>query len=329
MTTGRKSVEEHVGTQAEEKPGRANLVVHERVDSIQGRFLQPTDLSLHQEMHTIKDFYTCQYCPELLHQESDLIAHTQVLTGKAHDCAVVQESESLPSPTDIADNEKCHSAAEVSLQGVSQTFYFEPKVSANHEAVHTSEDRYACGLCPARFARYTSLAAHKRRHAGSLRQACSVCHKSFSQESVLALHMKVHTKEKANVCQPGLPAMATFNAQEIVCSQERSSESRNCSTKQSLLDHQTTHTQAMNRHVCLECGKEFPVRAHLATHLATHRSPRRYACSICGQRFACSNSVMKHEELVHCRACPAHSIICPFFLRGALCTQVKTNRILI
>lgn len=294
----RKSVEEHVGTQAEEKPGRANLVAYESEHSIQECFLQPTDLSLHQEMHTIKDCYTCQYCPELFHQESDLIAHTKAHSGKACGCAVAHES--LPPPTDTGDNKKCHSAEEVSVQGVSQMSCFEPRVSANHNTVYTSAYPYARGFCPARFARNISLAAHKKRHASSIYQV--VWQKSLFQESGLALHKKVHTRKKTNVYLRELLAKKTFDARETVCSQEKPSGSTDCSTKHTLLDHQTTCTQAVNRHACLECGKEFPDRAQLATHLATHRAPRPYACSICGQRFACSNSVMEHEGSVHYRA---------------------------
>lgn len=216
-SNSREPVEEHEGTNADKRPWRASLVVHENMHSIQDlytcsvcqeHFLRPTDLSLHQEMHTAKDFYTCPVCPELFLQKNDLIDHTKAhTTGKPNGRDI--DHKLLPLQTGIADSKKLH-AAEVSVQDVSQMFYFELMVPANNKAVRASEYPYACGFCPARFAQKISLAAHMKRHAGNKPQTCSVCHKSFCQGSGLALHMRVHTREKANICQQELSAKKTF-----------------------------------------------------------------------------------------------------------------------
>lgn len=52
---------------------------------------------------------------------------------------------------------------------------------------------YACGQCPAAFARRPYLDIHMRTHTGERPYQCDACLKRFTQKSSLNIHKRTHT----------------------------------------------------------------------------------------------------------------------------------------
>ncbi|KAH7934374.1 hypothetical protein HPB49_025205 [Dermacentor silvarum] len=225
-----------------------------------------------------------------------------------------------------------------------------PKMShlTNHLLTHTGEKPTACTECGMRFAlhghaRKHELTVHNRQyplhgpHCGKAlvlsarHHVCTECVKELTNRGHLTNHLLTHTGEKPTACtECGMRFALHGHARkhELTCGMRFALHGH--ARKHELTVHNHQHplhdphcgkdmarhrrrqhsSESARRHVCTECGKEFPKMSHLTNHLLTHTGEKPTACTECGMRFALHGHARKHELTVHNRQYPLHGPHC-------------------
>ncbi|XP_053694157.1 zinc finger protein 354A-like [Sabethes cyaneus] len=161
---------------------------------------------------------------------------------------------------------------------------------------YKANGRYSCNVCGETCGSSLLLARHKRKHTGEKNFACPYCSKTFSRACNMLTHKRIHTDERCHRCSE---CGATF---------------RNNVTLRKHRDRfhlgKTLPQKAdRNPFVILDDGrKQFTCQqddcsytafssASISRHKARHS--KRYACGVCGKRFAEPNLVRRHQTSIH------------------------------
>ncbi|XP_043364321.1 zinc finger protein 69-like isoform X2 [Dermochelys coriacea] len=66
-------------------------------------------------------------------------------------------------------------------------------------------------------------------------------------------------------------------------------------------EHLCTHNYSSRPHPCTECERWFFQIAELKEHMAKHKTPKPFLCSLCGQAFKYRCQMSRHHKHVHQR----------------------------
>ena len=132
---------------------------------------------------------------------------------------------------------------------------------------------------------------NKCRHLG--------CHESFAYRTQRQRHEKLCEKEKPGVVSKPMKVTSENQQQQLQCSTCR----RIYSCKQSFSEHKANCQRFTNNikkekkegaeHICPVCGKRFPHRSKLLTHLKCH-SKEQYTCYYCCKVYARKDHFKRH-----------------------------------
>ncbi|XP_055539514.1 zinc finger protein 658B-like [Wyeomyia smithii] len=162
---------------------------------------------------------------------------------------------------------------------------------------YKANGKYSCNVCGETCGSSLLLARHTRKHTGEKNFACPYCSKTFSRACNLLTHKRIHTDERCHQCA------------------ECGASFRNNATLRK--HHDRYHLGKSpppkvdrNPFVILDDGrKQFHCQhdgcsytafssASISRHKARHS--KRYACGVCGKRFAEPNLVRRHQTTLHC-----------------------------
>ncbi|XP_059733587.1 zinc finger protein 665 [Bos taurus] len=134
-------------------------------------FLQRSNLSRHQVIHTEEKLHKCDVCEKVFSQNSHLANHQRIHTGeKLH---------------------RCNECGKLFGQKTDLT---------NHLKIHTREKPYKCNECGQVFSQKATLTRHQRIHSGKNPYRCNECGRVFREKAILVFHQRNHTEEKPYKC---------------------------------------------------------------------------------------------------------------------------------
>lgn len=178
--------------------------------------------------------------------------------------------------------------------------FAEARTLKNHMDTHRPEKRiYHCDQCPKTFLKPYHLDTHHQVHEdeSQMTQAfiCEICAKVMKNKVNFDYHMKNKHREtplpriQCDICFAWLK------------------------NKGSLRHHkQNKHDESNQKHLCTDCGKEYPSIGTLRTHkFHVHKLTRAFKCDVCEKAFKLAYLLREHmtthtgEVLYTCPFCPA------------------------
>ncbi|KAH9387804.1 hypothetical protein TYRP_009001 [Tyrophagus putrescentiae] len=131
---------------------RQREIKNHRCQQCNKSFDFPSNLKIHQRVHTSDRPYKCTVCSKSFTQTSDLKRHQLLHTGdRPYKCTVCSKSFAL-------------------IGNLKQ-----------HQRVHTGDRPYKCTVCSKSFTQANDLKRHQRVHTSDRPYKCTVCSKSFTQ----------------------------------------------------------------------------------------------------------------------------------------------------
>lgn len=224
---------------------KSHMKSHERrICTICGRTVN--HLAKHMWQHS-QLTATCLECNKDFATKAQLKIHTHVVHEHNESrCSLCQKT--FKNRTLLKQHQQNHEKSMCSVCGESVSNL------TQHLLIH-GEKRYACDLCPKRFAQPAGLYQHKQvfhgtgkpnRQVPEEKRTCKCCGKVLSSNMALYTHKKqVHGIGNCHLCP--------------VCG-------KSCATKRSLDEHKNVHSTERTEN-CTECSSTFKSQRALIEHL--------------------------------------------------------------
>lgn len=160
-----------------------------------------------------------------------------------------------------------------------KSFSFKSNYILHLRTIHALKDLYKCNKCGKRFEFRRQLAAHSRlKHVivnAAERYPCDQCDRTFPTTANLQAHqVNMHSDEfKCDFCHMKFKVKDDlFEHRNVHTDQKYKCEycNRTFWKKSNLFSHQRYAHFNIRRFECNECGKRYPYKSHLKTHLKSH-----------------------------------------------------------
>lgn len=175
-------------------------------------------------------------------------------------------------------------------------FTFKSNLTLHLRTVHGLKDLYKCNECDKYFEYRRQLTVHRTTHVivnAAERYPCPDCERTFSSIPNLQLHQtNMHSDEfQCDFCNMAFTIKSDlFEHRNVHTDQKFKCEQceRTFWKKSNLFSHQRYAHFNIRRFECNECGKRYPYRSHLRTHLKSHHPEsmvheERFECWCCHQ----------------------------------------------
>lgn len=212
-----------------------------------------------------------------------------------------------------------------------------------HKQTHSTDKKYKCLICSARFNTCAKLCRHKVTHLNLPASArhrirkktkkCPQCDKLFRADDGLKAHLlKNHSTEEATQIIPCNYCSRTYTHLFLLERHVKTSHNEKphvkcdyCSNvykrRSSLNYHlRTTHNVDSNQPItftCTICNKIFAHKDNLTRHYKLHKNEKDFKCNVCGKCFAQSGNLKAHMN--------THSNLKPFVCECGKRFNQKSN----
>lgn len=245
--------------------------------------------SLRPEAPTIK----CPFCAVMFTTTRDTLRHVEAV----HNARLSSAYYCATCARDFSSNAK--------LRQHCATYHSGPEDAQTVRAACADAERrrgdtvyYLCRLCARKFLQPMDYFRHHQWHLAKREFTCDRCGHGASTREALRTHLRSAHAEPA--------AQRRFECDQC--------DSALCS-RFSLREHRAAvHGAGERAYVCERCGKDFPTKVRLQTHLRNHLfgsqlsgSARRYGCDLCGKDFKKKQTLRDHLAVhsgVRNEACP-------------------------
>lgn len=282
----------------------------------------------------------CPFCEDLRFRTTkDMVAHAKLV-----------HNQELPNPYFCA---KCmrQFASNAKLNRHYEVHHSGPEDKETIQAVCAQAERtkddvvfYMCPSCARKFLDPMEYFRHYQWHQMKRDFTCDRCGYGASTKESLNLHMRsVHLepvvrKFACNLCDSVLSSQ--FSMREHMAAThgtERPYVCERCGkdfpTKVRLQSHIRVHlfgsqlSMSQRRYGCDLCGKDFKKKQTLRDHLAVHTGIKNEACEVCGKLFFTKLSAYCHKVQTHSTVRPYKCTICEaaFPMRAFLTRHMKKH----
>uniref|UniRef100_A0A5F8GD11 C2H2-type domain-containing protein n=1 Tax=Monodelphis domestica TaxID=13616 RepID=A0A5F8GD11_MONDO len=176
----------------------SDLIRHPRNEYVKkgGRPIsQKSELTAHQRIHTIENYYECKQCGKAFTKQSYLAKHQRIHSGeKPYECK--QCGKAFTHRCSFGRHQRIHSGEKpYECKQCGKAFTHRSLLTA-HQGIHTGEKHYRCKQCEKTFSQRSNLVAHQSIHSGGKHYECKHCGKAFTIKSSLAEHQRIHSVKK-------------------------------------------------------------------------------------------------------------------------------------
>ncbi|CAH0404039.1 unnamed protein product [Chilo suppressalis] len=153
-----------------------------------------------------------------------------------------------------------------------------------HDLKDKSSTAAYCNTCGVTFASVCSYQRHMRnslRHVTQeqLRYVCDHCKRRFADKTKLRDHIEEKHLHKTYHCHICLkPSKNRVGLDQHI---------------------RNVHKGRPNNKMCHHCGKGFPTKLQLESHIRTHTGERPFICEFCPTTFSQQSNLYKHNRQVH------------------------------
>ena len=201
----------------------------------------------------------CGFCPK---------SFNSLVIAKHHETSCEEKSKNI-------DKEKGRQFFECKI--CLKVFGYKPNLLAHQKTIHglavgQLRKKFPCKYCSEVFKGKIRLSKHITScHPDASGELCDLCGKSFPTEDRLLRHTAIHTSR----------------VRELQCSFCPKKFFR----KDVLHVHEKVHTNPL---ICTHCGKKFPEKRYLETHILKLHSAKKFECPYCLKGYSTAELLKKH-----------------------------------
>ena len=161
-------------------------------------------------------------------------------------------------------------------------------------------------MCKSRFIRKDSFLKHLQSHTDP-QVTCSFCSEKFDSCDKLEAHKKSHLTHLCNQCGAAFSLIKRLNEHLSYVHGSGNYKTFTCEVegcgkifprRASLESHMNFH-EGLKPHVCTKCGRGFANLYSCRRHESDCRDARTIACEKCGELFKTKGTLYEHKVTVH------------------------------